>query len=377
MAKKIRVGVIFGGRSVEHEVSLVSATSIIKALDKNRYEVFPIGITKEGKWIASGDSLQLLKDAKTDTADFAMLPADPSHNQLINLNEDYSTPPEAQKKLDVIFPVLHGTFGEDGTMQGFLELTGIPYVGCGVLASAVGMDKAVQKALFIQAGLPVVNYQVVEKHDWLKNKTSIVKKITESLKLPFFVKPANLGSSVGISKVHQVGELEEAIKDAFQYDRKILIEEGVQPARELECSVLGNEKVEASVVGEIIPSNEFYDYEAKYVDGKSKSVIPAAIDKKISDQVREVAIKAFRAIDGAGMARVDFFCNEKLNKIFLNEVNTIPGFTSISMYPKLWEASGLNYPDLVDKLISLAIERHEQNKTLLRSIQPKKDWYKK
>ncbi len=374
MSKKIRVGVIFGGRSGEHEVSLVSASSVIKYLDKTKYEVVPIGITKEGRWISSGDAMEMLKDGNNIKGPFSTLPAEPNRNQLVPIDGESK---ENGPKLDVIFPVLHGTFGEDGTVQGLLELAGLPYVGCGVLASAVGMDKAIQKALFRQAGLPVVDYIVLTLSDWEKKRPETASQAA-GLGFPVFVKPANLGSSVGISKVHGPDELPEAIELALKYDQKILIEKGVDRARELECSVLGNEDVKASVAGEIVPSNEFYDYEAKYVDGKSKAIIPAEISSVQLKKIQAMAISAFQAIGGSGMARVDFLMDRSNpDGLYLNEVNTIPGFTSISMYPKLWEASGLSYGDLLDRLVSLAIERHQKQSKLIHSYTPKAAWHKK
>ncbi|NQU77559.1 D-alanine--D-alanine ligase [Candidatus Falkowbacteria bacterium] len=364
MNKKLKIGVLFGGQSGEHEVSLVSASSVMEALDKSKYDVVPIGITKEGKWIAGPESMKLLKSGKDVKESRGLVSADPTEKGLVRFEEQSES-----QKLDVIFPVLHGPLGEDGTVQGLLELASIPYIGAGVLGSAVGMDKIIQKQLFIQAGLPVVDYiwflssEVDNKIDDIENK----------FEYPVFVKPVNMGSSVGISKAHNKEELKEAIKEAKKYDRKILIERGAEDVREIEVSVLGNDKPEASVAGEIVASGEFYDYDAKYVDGKSEAIIPAEIPDALMKKIQKIACSAFRVLDLAGMARVDFFLSR--DKIYLNEVNTIPGFTSISMYPKLWQASGLSYSKLLDRLIELAIERHGDKKKLLTSYEHRKEWY--
>jgi len=372
-ANRLRVGVIFGGRSVEHEVSLVSATSIINALDKEKYEVIPIGIAPNGKWISSEKALDLLKnkEAIDGEPEMIILP-DPRKRALVELTKDSSL----EIPLDVVFPVLHGTYGEDGTLQGLLELADIPYVGAGVLGSAVGMDKTVQKKLFQQAGLPVTPNISFIYELYKGNSRRIILEAESKLNYPIFVKPSNSGSSVGITKAHDRKELLDAIEISAQFDRKIILEEGVKNAREIECSVLGNDKPAASILGEIIPSNEFYDYDAKYVNGKTTEVIPAKLPKSLAKKIQQYAIEAFQALDCAGMARVDFLVNGKTNRIFVNEVNTIPGFTSISMYPKLWQASGLSYSELLDKLIQLAIERYEAKKKLKTVFQPKTDWYK-
>jgi D-alanine-D-alanine ligase len=357
LSGKVCVGILFGGRSGEHDVSLQSAASIIKALDSTKYEIVPIGITREGHWRAGRDALQPL--AHLLEAGEPVTPSvDPTSPKLLALNPSpqlgYSLP-----SLDVVFPVLHGTFGEDGTVQGLLELVGVPYVGAGVLASAAGMDKDVMKRLFRDAGLPVVPWELFLRADWESRPAAVRKRIESKLRYPLFVKPVNLGSSVGISKVHNRGELTAALDLASQYDRKMLAEKGIN-AREIECSVLGNDHPEASVPGEVVPVNEFYDYEAKYLKQGSELVIPAKLTASQKKQVREVAIRAFQAIDCAGMARVDFLIDRKSGKVYLNEINTIPGFTSISMYPKLWEASGVPYPRLLDRLIELALERHRE-----------------
>jgi D-alanine-D-alanine ligase len=373
MAQKIRVGVIFGGRSGEHEVSLVSATSVINALDNEQYDIVPIGITREGRWVSSADALKLLKNGTgLEREPERFLVPEPGRRALVSAEGLKDDIPQ----IDVVIPLIHGVHGEDGTLQGLLELANLPYVGAGVLASAVGMDKIIQKQLFVQAGLPV------PKHVWFPSSIcndrprKVVTAVERSLRYPLFVKPANTGSSVGISKAHNREELLAGLHEALQYDRKVIIEQGVTDAREIECSVLGNDEPEASVLGEIIPSNEFYDYDAKYVDGKSKAVIPAQLPKKVTKRIRTLAVQAFRVIDGSGMARVDFFVTRKTFQVYLNEVNTIPGFTSISMYPKLWEASGVSFPELLDRLITLAIQRHREKDQLKCLYKPAREWYR-
>jgi D-alanine-D-alanine ligase len=371
--KRIRVGVIFGGRSGEHEVSLVSATAVINALDKEKYDIVPIGITSEGRWLSSNQVLNLLKSRTgLEQEPERFLVPEPRRRALVSAHEES----EPAIQLDVVFPLVHGTFGEDGTLQGLLELTNIPYVGSGVLASAIGMDKIVQKQLHKMAGLPVVKYVWFFSSECKACVKRVVAAVEGKLKYPMFVKPANTGSSVGVSKAHDRQELIAAMNAAVEYDRKLIIEQGVKNAREIECSVLGNEDPVASIPGEVIPSKEFYDYDAKYVDGKSRTVIPADLPKNVAKEIQCIAVRAFTVLDGAGMARVDFLMTKKKNKIYLNEINTIPGFTSISMYPKLWEASGLSYPELLDRLIGLAIERHRQRSLLKTAYQPTSEWYK-
>lgn len=373
MARKLKVGVIFGGRSAEHQVSLVSATSVINALDKNKYEIVPIGITPQGKWLSSSDALKLLKSGRhLDRVPERILLPDPGYKSLVALADG----PSEAVSLDVIFPVLHGTFGEDGTVQGLLELTDIPYVGAGVLGSSAAMDKVIAKQLFRQAGIPVARDLSFLWNEYEKKARKTIGRIEKMLGYPCFVKPANLGSSVGITKAHNRNGLESAIAQAAEYDRKILVEESIGQAREIEVSVLGNDEPVASVPGEIIPSNEFYDYDAKYVDGKSTAVIPAKLPAAAVRTIQDYAVRGFKAIDGAGMARLDFLVKRRTNKIFLNEINTIPGFTSISMYPKLWEASGIPYPQLLDRLIDLALERHREKSKLRTTYRPKSEWYK-
>jgi D-alanine-D-alanine ligase len=370
---KLKVGVVFGGRSAEHEVSLVSATSIMNSLDKNKYEIIPIAITAEGKWLSSADSMKLLKE-KSPTAnqpEQILLP-NPQHKGLVNT----SAWVRQTKAVDVIFPALHGTYGEDGTIQGLFELADIPYVGAGVLGSAVGMDKVVQKELLKHADIPTAPSVWFTSSEFKNNQIITIQKIEKSLDYPLFIKPPNAGSSIGITKAHNRKELIAGMELAAQYDRKILVEAAIKNAREIECSVLGNDTPGASVPGEIVSSNEFYDYDAKYVDGKSRAVIPAKLSPSVTKKVQAYAVQAFKVLDCAGMARVDFLVTKKTNKIFLNEINTIPGFTSISMYPKLWEASGVPYSALLDRLIELALERHAAKQQLKTTYQPKKDWYR-
>ena len=384
MKKKLRVGVVFGGRSGEHEVSLLSAASILKAIDRSRFDVVPIGITKQGRWLAAGDAHNLLNGA-AGAAPRPLRAGDPEttpgakllHEGIPTLMSPMPGPQgPAGKAIDVIFPVLHGTFGEDGTIQGLFELAGIAYVGSGVLGSSAGMDKDVMKRLFAQAGLPIVKHVTLLRADWEKSPRKAIARIESALKYPLFVKPANLGSSVGISKVHDRKELGPALDEAAQYDRKLVIEEGVggkarrrgQPARarEIEVAVLGNDDPRASVPGEIIPGKEFYDYEAKYLSEGSVPVIPARITRSETRKIREMAVAAFKACDLSGLARVDFLMEpDGKRRIFLNEVNTMPGFTQISMYPKLWETTGISYKELITRLIELAFERKaEKDRTV-------------
>lgn len=361
--KKIRVGIIFGGRSGEHEVSFCSASSIIKAIDKDKYTVVPIGITKEGRWISPRDSELALQSGKIEGKNTVILLNDSSGKALVHIdNNQRLDKSSALEKLDVIFPVLHGPYGEDGTVQGLLELATIPYVGAGVAASAISMDKDLMKIIFQQKNLPILKWMTVKRKEWQKDKEKILSLIQNGFGYPLFVKPTNLGSSVGITKVHKKEELEKAIDLASSYDRKILIEKGLEEVREIECGVLGNDEPRASVVGEVKPAGEFYDYDSKYIDKETQLIIPADLPDEVSQEVQRIALRAFKAVDAAGMARVDFFVSKKENKIYLSEINTIPGFTSVSMYPRLWEASGISYPELIDRLIQLALERHQDKK---------------
>jgi D-alanine-D-alanine ligase len=365
--KKIRLGLLFGGRSGEHEVSLTSAASVIRALDPEKYEIVPIGITRQGAWRVGASARKLLDSPRELPAILekgmpVVASADPTRPALLALNSGTAGQP-APPALDVVFPLLHGTFGEDGTIQGLLELAGVPYVGAGVLGSAAGMDKDLMKRLFRDAGLPTAPWVVVMRGDWEGDPARARRLAEKVLHYPVFVKPANLGSSVGISKVHNRKELAAAMDLAARYDRKIIVEKGVN-AREIECAVLGNDRPVASVPGEIVPVNEFYDYEAKYVKEGSEAIIPARLTPAQTRRVQDYAVRAFQAIDGAGMARVDFLLDRKTGKIWVNEINTIPGFTPISMYPKMWEASGLPYPRLLDRLVELALERYrDKNRT--------------
>ncbi|GCF09689.1 D-alanine--D-alanine ligase family protein [Dictyobacter arantiisoli] len=359
--KKIRVGVVFGGRSGEHEVSLASAKAVMENLDPEKYAVVPIGITKAGQWLLGTEPATLLAAEQpnggiADTFRSVTFTGDPTVKHLIPL-EGGSALGE-QGALDVIIPVLHGTYGEDGTLQGLLEMANVPYVGCGVLGAAVGMDKEKMKMIFDSAGLPNVNYLVYRRNQWARSPEAILDAIETQLGYPNFVKPVNLGSSVGINKAHNRTELEHAINVAAEYDRKIIIEQGIN-CREFECAVLGNDEPIVSVVGEIIASNEFYDYNAKYIDNQSQAVIPANIPQQTTEEIRRYAIAAFQALDLSGLSRIDFFLDKDSGKIYINEVNTLPGFTEISMYPKLWAASGIPYSELLERLIELAQERYE------------------
>ena len=389
--KKLRVGVLFGGRSGEHEVSLLSAASVVKAINKNKFDVVPIGITKDGKWLTADHAERLLSGQPVEErhlragdpeatpgaavlakGEAVVVPPEPVHQQGGALapfeTESHSLRRAADRAInvDIIFPVLHGTFGEDGTIQGLFELADLPYVGAGVLGSSAGMDKDVMKSLFRAADLPIVKHVTFLRGDWETNPKKSEKLVASKLKFPVFVKPANLGSSVGISKARNPKELGPAIYEAAKFDRKIVIEQGVggkkQKAREIECSVLGNDHPSASVPGEIVPGKEFYDYSAKYLDEGSQLIIPAKLMKSETKKIQDLAIKAFQAVDCAGLARVDFLMDPKTRKIYLNEINTMPGFTSISMYPKLWAATGLQYSDLIDRLIQLGLERHAEKK---------------
>lgn len=354
---KLRVGVIYGGRSGEHEVSIASAASIFKHLDRTRYEPVPIRIEKDGRWVLTGkiptaiSAADVLKQTETE----ALQPIEP-------------TAAVSRTGVDVVFPVLHGPYGEDGTVQGLLELANIPYVGCGVLASAAGMDKAVMKTLFAARGLPVGPYLVVLRREWDADAQAVSDRVARELGYPVFVKPANLGSSVGISKAKSDAELIDAMTIALQFDRKIVVEAAVPNAREIECAVLGNDEPDASLPGEVIPAREFYDYASKYLDADSKTLIPAPLTAEQTADIRRMSVEAFRAVDGSGLARVDFLMARDSGDIYLNEVNTLPGFTTISMYPKMWEATGLSYPALVDRLIQLALERHADKQQLRTSI---------
>jgi D-alanine-D-alanine ligase len=360
--KRLRVGVLFGGRSGEHEVSLASAASVIRGLDPDKYEAVPIGITKDGHWLVGEGAVKMLPEVLKGGRR-VMLTADPTEAALVPLDRGAGA-----QRLDVIFPVMHGTFGEDGTIQGMLELAGLPYVGAGVLGSAIGMDKDVAKRLCQEASIPVVPWITVHRWHWEKEPESVKAEIEAKFEYPVFVKPATLGSSVGMTKVHHAEELAPALNVACEYGTKILVEKAVT-AREIEVSVLGNHEPEASVPGEIVPHREFYDYAAKYLEEGTQLVIPADLKPKQATKIQSLAIGTFRALELSGMARVDFFLEKKGGKIYLNEANTIPGFTSISMYPKLWEASGIPFRELIDRLIDLALELHEEKARTKYAIQ--------
>ncbi len=359
--RKLRVGVIFGGRSGEHQVSLWSAASVMRAMDPERYEIVPIGITQDGHWIAGAGAMALLDEGEAggEVHDVAILPdpTDPALMRVDGHNGEFIL--RRMAELDVIFPVLHGPYGEDGTIQGLLELAGIPYVGAGVVGSAVGMDKAVFKAVMIAHGLPVLPHRLVLRSEWEADRDAVLDRIEADLDYPMFTKPANLGSSVGISKVRTRRELAAGLDAAARYDRRLLVEKGIN-AREIEVSVLGNDAPIASIPGEIVPGDEFYSYKAKYLDDSSELLIPAPISDELAESAREMAVAAYRAIDCAGLARCDFLLDRDTGKLYVNEINTIPGFTRISMYPKLWEATGIPYPELIDRLIELALERYDE-----------------
>ncbi len=367
MARKLRIGIVYGGRSGEHEVSVASARSIMAAIDTTKYEIVPIAIARNGQWLPGVEPRALA--APGDAAPASDAPSAPTTDLAV---AGFARLPQASGatadlgSVDVIFPVLHGTYGEDGALQGLLEMAGLPYVGCGILGSALGMDKEKAKLVFAAAGLMVTPGTTVYRRDYEHDAEATVATIGARFGYPVFVKPANLGSSVGVSKARDAGELRAALTLAARYDRKILVEQAID-CREVECAVLGNDDPQASVVGEIVPSNEFYDYEAKYLDGgASRLLIPAPIPEATAAQIRRMSVAAFRALDLSGLARVDFFLERTTGQVYLNEVNTLPGFTAISMYPKLWEASGLPYPELLDRLIALALERHadhERNTT--------------
>jgi len=384
--KRLRVGVLYGGRSGEHEVSLASAAAVFANLDRHRYEPIAIRIEKDGRWLladrppSAASAAEVIDQVRSDASRArsgrdVVMPPRPGEDTLLLVQrrgtrdgDDEGASTITGLGLDVVFPVLHGPYGEDGTIQGLLELANVAYVGCGVLASAVGMDKALMKVVFRANGLHVTDWAVVRRHDWNASRDGVLAQIGRALPEQLFVKPANLGSSVGISKVHGREELAPAIELALQFDRKVVVETAVPEAREIECAVLGNDTPEASLPGEIVPSREFYDYEAKYIDSGSRTVIPAELDATLAAEIQRQSRQAFLAIDGAGLARVDFLLNRGTGELFVNEINTLPGFTTISMYSKMWAASGVDYPTLVDRLIALARDRHAQKQSLKTSV---------
>jgi len=361
--KRLRVGVLFGGRSGEHEVSLISAASVIQALDSQKYEAVPIGITKRGQWLAGTAAHKMLPEILR-SGERVMLSADPSVAALVPVSNSGSD----ALRVDVVFPVLHGTYGEDGTVQGLLDLAGLPFVGSGVLGSAVGMDKDMQKRLFLQAKLPVGDFMALQRVTWETSRNKVLSSIRKKFRFPVFVKPATLGSSVGMTKAHDARELAGAIDLAAEFAQKILVEKAIR-GREIEVSVLGNEDPKASIPGEIVPHREFYDYAAKYLEEGTRLLIPAKLNRTQVKHFQEFAVRAFRSLECLGMARVDFFLEQRTGRILLNEINTIPGFTSISMYPKLWEASGLSYRNLLDRLIELALAQHREKQRTKYTIE--------
>ncbi|HSB90583.1 MAG TPA: D-alanine--D-alanine ligase family protein [Anaerolineales bacterium] len=363
MTDRLRVGVLFGGRSGEHEISLLSARSVLTALDPARFEPVQIGITHDGRWYTGPKTLEMMERGKLDGLSSAAILADAGLHCLFSWGE--GSPMDVVSQLDVVFPVLHGSFGEDGTIQGLLELADVPYVGAGVLASSVAMDKALFKELMRARGLPVLDWVLLLSSEIAADPVAAAARGEQAGPYPLFTKPANLGSSVGVSKVRSRSDLIEGLMDATRYDRRVIVERGLE-AREIEVSVLGNETPQASIPGEIVPSDEFYSYRAKYLDNASELRIPAPIDERIAAQARRLAVEAFVAIDGAGMARADFLLDKRAGDLYLNELNTIPGFTKISMYPKLWDATGLPYPALMERLIELALERQAQKDRLVR-----------
>ena len=364
---RLRIGVLFGGRSTEHEVSILSAQSIIAAMDPQRFEAVPLYIDKNGRWLVGGSIKRLVSE--DPAAKYVYLPPDPTQRSLVPARDGIGPSP-GLPPLDVVFPVFHGLNGEDGTIQGVLELANLPYVGAGVLGSALGLDKIYMKRAFAAAGLPIVDYLPITRRQYEQDPDAFIAVVEERLGYPCFSKFANSGSSVATTKAHDRAELIDGLRLACSFDRKLLVERAID-ARELEVSVLGNDEPQASVVGEVVPAHEFYDYDAKYLDEGSRLLIPAPIEAGVAEEVRGMALRAFQAVDAAGMARVDFFMERKTGRILLNELNTIPGFTRISMYPKLWDASGISYPRLIERLVELAIERFNDKQRSQTAIDTK------
>jgi len=352
--RKLKIAVLFGGRSGEHEVSLMSARSVLSVLDPERYEVTQVGITRDGRWFTGSDAIDALEKGETDGLEHVVLSPDPSEQGLYVVQESQYT---KLTDVDVFFPVMHGTYSEDGTMQGLLEMADVAYVGAGVVGASVGMDKGIFKDVMIANDIPVVDTLIVLRREIEENMEAVIQRAEDMSDYPLFTKPANLGSSVGVTKCNNRSDLQEGLIEAAAYDRRVLIQHGIKNVREIEVSVLGNDNPQVSVPGEVEPSREFYSYESKYVDGTSGLLIPAPLPTETAEIIRQYAVRAYKAIDCAGMARVDFMIDKDTNAIYLNEVNTIPGFTKISMYPKLWEATELPYAKLVDRLIELALER--------------------
>lgn len=371
MSDKIRVAVVFGGRSGEHEVSIVSASNIIEAMSKDKYDVFPVGITKEGKWLTGENAINAFKNGDYSGLTEVILNVASGSNELIHLIDgNYQ-----RIKIDIFFPALHGPYGEDGTIQGLFEMANVPYTGCGVLASSAGMDKLVTKALWEQAGLPVVPYIGINKKAWRHNPQEIIKRTENELGFPIFVKPSNMGSSVGITKVKEKSDLESAINLACEFDHRILIEKGLE-VRELECAVLGNDDPQTARVGEVIVGREFYDYKDKYVEGKSTTQAPADIPKELECKIRKIAVKAYKVLDCCGLARLDTFYDKTNEELVINEINTMPGFTEISMYPKMWDASGISYHELIDRIIELGFDQFKKKGEKKISFEDAGKWYK-
>lgn len=374
--QRLNLGILFGGRSCEHEVSVTSSKSILKAIDTEKYDVHLIGIDKSGFWhltqdiktIAGSGFVQAIGYEESIDTPKAVSLGLHNHGNLTHCSRTELNEPANIPKLDVIFPVLHGTFGEDGTVQGVLEMAGLPYVGCSVAASALAMDKALAKKVFECEGIPQAPYLSATVFSWQAESEKILDDVEKQLGYPVFIKPANLGSSVGVSKAKTRQELIEGVVLALEFDNKIVVEASIENCHEIECAILGNQDAKASVVGEIIPGAEFYNYETKYIDDKSQLVIPADLDEKTTARVQQLSVEAFKAMDGSGLARVDFFVRRNTHEVILNEVNTMPGFTPISMYPQLWAASGIPYADLIDKLIELAIEHHQSKQNLKRAF---------
>jgi len=372
VTSKQNVGILFGGRSCEHEVSVTSARSVLQAIDRDKYNVTLIGIDKNGHWHLDQDIDRLVHDKvvrsigndQTTPRDSNTVSLALHHDgKLTGVDQSVSVP-----ELDLVFPVLHGTFGEDGTIQGVFEMAGMPYVGCGVAASSIAMDKALAKQVFAAAGIPQAPCRILQRWQWSNHRSERLDELEQELGYPLFVKPANMGSSVGVNKAVDRAALESAIIEALTYDNKIVIEQSMENCHEVECAVLGNEQPLASVVGEIVPGAEFYDYQTKYIDDKTETLIPARIPEDAARRVQELSIRAFQAIDGAGLSRVDFFVSKDTGEVYLNEINTLPGFTPISMYPKMWAASGVDYPELIDRLIELALQRHTSRAALKRAF---------
>ena len=372
-SRKLRIGVIFGGRSGEHEVSLRSARSVMTALDPAKYEVTPIGITKDGRWLAADAAGVLADGVAARAVTLLPEPADAALMAVDHPGNAGASSLSVMAELDVVFPVLHGPYGEDGTVQGLLELAGLPYVGAGVVGSAVGMDKAIFKQVMVACGLPVLPWVLATRGQWQREPEAVIAAVEAALPYPVFTKPVNLGSSVGISKCRDRAELRAGLAEAARFDRRLLVEQGIDRARELEVAVLGNDEPRASVVGEIRPRREFYDYVAKYMaepgsEDESELIIPAELAPEMARAIRDLAVRAYKAIDCAGLGRVDLLLDDRSGQIYLNEINTIPGFTAISMYPKLWEATGMTYSELLDQLIALALERHREKAGLETTI---------